>query len=342
MHFQSIQYLRAAAVIMVVFFHAAGPNIGSLGAAGVDIFFVISGFVMWVITETRETSVTNFVYHRVVRIVPLYWIFTLALAGAFMVAPQVFPTLKVTPSHLIKSLLFVPHVDPTDGQISPVLRPGWSLDYEMFFYSIFATSLILGKKFRITLILGALLLLPLLGIIFHPEAPILLTYSNPIMLEFLGGAIFGFLYLRGMPLNAIWATTLFIVGMIAFAIVGMEDPVPEHLRVLFWGVPGILLVVGLVSLEQTTGIPQIKSLELLGDASYSIYLSHTIIISATYRFANWLGVFERIRGIGVFIIATMAISILCGLVVYVALERPLLEILRRFATTNFLPKPKLQ
>jgi exopolysaccharide production protein ExoZ len=340
-HFQSIQYLRAAAVIMVVFFHAAGPSIGSLGAAGVDIFFVISGFIMWVITETRETSVTNFAYHRLVRIVPLYWIFTLALAGAFMIAPQVFSNLKVTPSHLIKSLLFVPHVDPTDGQISPVLRPGWSLDYEMFFYSIFAISLFLSKKFRITLILAALLLLPLLGIVFHPEAPILLTYSNPIMLEFLGGTVFGFLYLRGMPLNAIWATTLFIVGMIAFAIVGTADPVPEHLRVLVWGVPGILLVVGLVSLEQTTGIPQIKSLGLLGDASYSIYLSHTIIISAIDRFADWLGVLERMRGTAVFIIATIAISALCGIVVYFALERPMLERLRHFAPNASLRKLKL-
>jgi exopolysaccharide production protein ExoZ len=126
-----------------------------------------------------------------------------------------------------------------------------------------------------------------------------------------------------------------------FAIAGIADAELGYLRVVVWGVPGILLVVGFVSLEQTTGIGQIKCLGLMGDASYSIYLSHTFVISAIDRFADWLGVLERMRGTAVFIIATIAISALCGIVVYFALERPMLERLRHFAPNASLRKSKL-
>jgi exopolysaccharide production protein ExoZ len=126
-----------------------------------------------------------------------------------------------------------------------------------------------------------------------------------------------------------------------FAIAGIADAELGYLRVVVWGVPGILLVVGFVSLEQTTGIGQIKCLGLMGDASYSIYLSHTFVISAIDRFADWLGVLERMRGTAVFIIATIAISALCGIVVYFALERPMLERLRHFAPNASLRKLKL-
>ena len=142
-HLLSIQYLRAVAALMVVFHHIinAKPwlfnpleNYPSL-ATGVDIFFVISGFIMYV--AARNEAPLEFLKKRIIRIVPLYWVATLA----FVIVKTKLHIFSLTPEdwlHIAKSLAFIPHHDPTNpGKIWPYLIQGWTLNYEMFFYLIF-------------------------------------------------------------------------------------------------------------------------------------------------------------------------------------------------------------
>src|ERR1019366_2869669 len=140
-----IQYLRGIAALMVVWHHGVG-QLATLetyfpfrfGTSGVDLFFVISGFIMVVTTAGRDVTPTEFIARRFVRVVPLYWVLTLALAATALVAPSLFRSVTLTAVSLIQSLLFIPHFSPSHaGMIWPVLVPGWTLNYEMFFYVVF-------------------------------------------------------------------------------------------------------------------------------------------------------------------------------------------------------------
>src|SRR5690242_14114495 len=121
---RSIQYLRGLAALGVLAFHAAERAGGTfdLGAAGVDVFFVISGFIMWVIAAERPTTPAAFLSRRIQRIVPLYWAVTLTVAAVAVLVPGSFPRLQVSWAAVLKSLLFVPY-EGADGLIAPLIIP---------------------------------------------------------------------------------------------------------------------------------------------------------------------------------------------------------------------------
>jgi len=124
----------------VVVFHAAERTGGHFAiAAGVNVFFVISGFITWVICERRPTTPARFLRERLERIAPVYWIATgIMVAGALA---SLFPNLKLTLGPVLGSLFFIPHHSPSNGQVWSVLVQGWTLNYEIFFYMVFAGSL---------------------------------------------------------------------------------------------------------------------------------------------------------------------------------------------------------
>jgi len=128
--FVGLQYLRAYAALLVVFFHAA-VNAQSgfiVGEAGVDIFFVLSGFLMWRITN-EQTAALAFLRNRIRRIVPVYWIASLLV----FVLAELGLTSRIVADlgHLLASLFFIPYKGP--GGVYPILIVGWTLNYEMFF-----------------------------------------------------------------------------------------------------------------------------------------------------------------------------------------------------------------
>src|SRR5690606_7660569 len=125
-----IQYLRAVAALGVVVFHAAertGTHF-AIGAAGVDVFFVVSGFIMWVIANDRSPSPSAFLRGRIERIVPLYWAATSVMVAGGLAG--LFPNLRVTAWHVFASLAFIPSRSPSNGEVWPVLVQGWTLNYE--------------------------------------------------------------------------------------------------------------------------------------------------------------------------------------------------------------------
>jgi len=106
---------------------------------------------------------------------------------------------ELTPEHILASLFFVPHYNPSyPGKIFPVLVPGWTLNYEMFFYLVFAICLFLPARLRLAGLVGTLGALVAAGWIAAVSSPVAVTYTNPLLLEFLAGVLIGYCWRRGL------------------------------------------------------------------------------------------------------------------------------------------------
>jgi exopolysaccharide production protein ExoZ len=328
--YESIQVLRGVAAILVTLFHAASHAFGSdnvfrVGNAGVDIFFIISGFVMWAATARRAPTPGEFLRHRVIRVVPLYYLFTLALLFVWLALPSAFPHMAApTPGHVLLSLAFVPHVDPA-GTAFPLLAQGWTLNFEMFFYLLFALALLLPAATRLRLLAALLLALPLLGPLF-PEALLrrapALGLFNPLLVEFLGGILIARWiesdWKPGAPLA--WGAVVLGAAILTLA----PNPASDNdwARLLLFGVPAFLIVLGALGVETSAKSFSVGPAPLLlGASSYSLYLSHTIVISAAGKV---LGGANPLLAAA----ATTAAAVLAAIAVYLAAEKPLLKLLR--------------
>ncbi|OYU77534.1 MAG: acyltransferase [Alphaproteobacteria bacterium PA3] len=318
----SIQYLRAAAAIAVVVFHQFqgwAHGIFDLGKYGVDLFFVISGFIMVAMTETRETSPSDFLKDRIVRIVPLYWLatlvaFILLIFGAKMVGGS--SSIDV----LVKSFFFIPAVN-LDGGLWPILYLGWTLNYEMFFYVIFAGILLAPKQFRPFLVGAILASLVASGFFLKPDHPILKFYTDPLLIEFAAGVFLGKLF--GMSLQ----TTSFrtqIVGTILLIAVLLLGALLFP-RLVFAALAVFFLSLFLI-LERKGAIPKIPLGLALGNASYSIYLFQEFGFLLTYAVLAYVPketFSAKVTALGTGAVAT-AVAIALGWLVYKMVELPLI------------------
>lgn len=282
----SVQYLRALAAFAVAAFHTLQwARIDfDIGAAGVDVFFVISGFIMWRTTEGRAIRPLEFLRRRAIRIVPLYWTVTLGLAAAALLWPARFIDVQPTWDHVLQSLAFIQHRNPA-GLPFPVLAPGWTLNYEAVFYVIFAACLFLPEARRL-LVLTCVLLALGFGGFFHPPAYEML--ANPMILEFLAGVLWAKAMNAGASpgRGAGWA--IFVVGLAWYLTMYFTKAEWDLWRPLFWGFPALLLVIGLTSVEADGGLLDLPPARALGDASYSLYLTHPLVIGAmAVTFGVW-------------------------------------------------------
>jgi exopolysaccharide production protein ExoZ len=318
----SIQYLRGFAATAVVIFHACqrAQTDFVVGAAGVDLFFVISGFIMWVVSDARPISPQQFALRRLERIVPLYWAVTLGTAAVAVVAPVIFPNLQPTLTHVLASIFFVPHYDAS-GQIYPLIVPGWSLNYEMFFYVVFTLGLAVSAKRRLPFLIAALVAFVLAGRLIHSDNAAWQTYTSPLLLEFLTGVLLGVAYTRGARLATPVSLLLIAGGVAAFTVIQVLSLHTETWRVLQWGLPALAIVSGAVFVERTGKVPYLRLPHFIGDASYSIYLVHGFAVSAVFRLLG-AGRLPVAAEIAVCTVAGLA----AGAVAYLLVERPLLKL----------------
>ena len=323
---RSIQFLRGIAAVGVLGFHAAGRAGGSfgVGAAGVDVFFVISGFIMWVVTCRKPPTPGQFLARRAERIIPLYWLVTLVTAAAAILAPAAFPAMRPTAAHVAQSLLFVPHRDAT-GLIAPLIVPGWTLNYEIFFYLLFAATLLAPARLRVWLVSGTLAVLVALRPLGDSANALWATYTDPILLEFAGGLWLGWAWSADRLPGRGAAVLLMILGLAGLAATAVTGIDVSGARVLLWGLPAAALVTGAVSFERHGAVPRWRLLEEIGNASYSIYLVHGLAISAVLRLMRPV---VAAPPAVVFIVAILA-GLLSGLASYHGLERPLMRFMKR-------------
>lgn len=317
--YHSIQYLRAVAAIAVAVYHACQWLDGGfeVGRAGVDIFFVISGFIMWSITAGRPVRPGSFLWRRFTRVAPTYWLLTLVMAAVAIAWPAFLPNVRAGWSHVLLSMAFVTHRDPV-GLPFPVLPAGWTLNYEAEFYLLFAAGLLLKEGPRLALVTAALTAIAVLGVLVPP---LYTLGANAMMLEFAAGLWLAKLVRdRALP-GARAGGAIAAVGLVIFVLTDSAWFGDTLLRPLTWGVPSLMLVGGAVALEEAGRVPRWPWLKALGDASYSIYLCHA---PASAVVAHLLGTGRPLLFAPAAIVASIAVGLACRRWV----ERPLLGLLR--------------
>lgn len=275
MRLHALQYLRAVAALAVVYSHSVTQVEGyetylaHAGSFGVDIFFVISGFIMIYIAKPTNTF-GKFIVNRARRVIPLYWFFTFLMAAILFLLPSVFKATEYDTLALILSLGFIPHwsmVTPTEAW--PIVAPGWSLNFEMYFYFVFALSLFFAEKYRIAFITLVISTVFLLAQFFdNGESAIAHFFALSMVFEFVFGMLIALAWQRGfrLPSSISWLVLVVATGMLF-----LHLPVS---RIIEYGVPSLLIVMACLFInvkEWRFGI-------LLGDASYALYLSHIFVL----------------------------------------------------------------
>ncbi len=309
-HFRSIHYLRGFAALMVVIFHICttfeqlDPKLARTFwlESGVDIFFIISGFVMIQSTNSQTKNSFRFLLDRAVRIIPIYWILS------------IFAALTFSRSHsdmLLPSLFFFPVIDPEKGAlVSAVIPPAWTLNLEIFFYLIFAALVKLSYRNKVISVLAVFISLMVLQRLM--PSMLLGFYTQPLIFEFL----LGMLLARYHHFARGWMLPLGVL-MLCLTRTPFQFAPAHYL-------PGAFLVVaGVLALESR--LKYSVSLNKLGDASYALYLIHMMVITASYLlFGSFLSTAPE-----AFFVTTLTLSILTAILVNRTIEQPLVQYLKK-------------
>jgi exopolysaccharide production protein ExoZ len=320
----SIQCLRAIAALSVVVVHASDHaaglsgnrhfgEVGTIGAAGVDVFFVISGFIMYVTACSRPITGLHFLADRFSRIVPLYWVATFLLMAVVVAGKTPPPPL----SYLLASMALVP-VDP-----QPYLGVGWTLVYEMFFYGMLAAALMWRPR-HVAIVTFVMLLLVMAGAVSRPEWVVAKIYTGPLLLEFLAGIWLGIAWSRGT-----WISPAAGIGLIVVAAIGLagafafDVDTGPYSRLLARGLPAAIIVVGSLSLERLPGVKNRLAL-LLGAASYAIYLSHPAVLV----FIHMVCAKVRVTEPWTILVVSLAMTTAAGIAFHLLVERRLVATTR--------------
>ena len=242
-----LQIVRAVAALIVVVFHARNelnhrgfadpfPDL-TIGAFGVDLFFVVSGFIMVVASERlfgRPGAAGPFLARRVLRIAPLYWAFTAAFALIALRLGHLPGHPRASLAHIVASFLFLPALRPEDGAYFPVYSLGWTLNYEMFFYVCFALTLRLARARAVAALSAALIGLVSVGRLVALPWP-LFYWADPIVLEFMFGLWLGLAHRAGwrVPVRAGVALSLTALAGVAAYVPSIDSA--QAWRGLAWG-----------------------------------------------------------------------------------------------------------
>jgi exopolysaccharide production protein ExoZ len=352
----NIQFLRFAAALMVVFYHASahvratGVDQGFLyaaseavGFAGVDVFFVISGFIMFYTTRavTGSAPARNFLMRRLARIYSGYWPFFFLAAIIFWWAR----TAHFEESGLLASFTLWPQ--PLNRVLVDV---SWTLSYEMYFYLLFTLLVFIGVGPRRWLLATLLVFFAVTGMYrywvmgdYSPELIYSHSFayrfmSSPFLLEFIAGSLLASTVKRGTERSGWLALVLGIAG---FALAGwvnlqiyqgnIEQGYYVLPRVLLFGIPSLLIVLGLVYLEQSGRVAPRRFSLATGGASYALYLSHTLFFVITMK----LGIAAVLNGLAAWQVQLLYLVYVVLIVVfsvghYRIVEQPLHRTFKRW------------
>ena len=328
----SIQILRGLAALLVVVHHICydrslsyGGTTFEKGSIGVDIFFAISGAVMFMTAPALAPS--DFVRRRVIRIVPLYWLFTslklIVLAAGHAGARKI----PLTTGYILSTFLFIPAFDG-DGLVYPVIIAGWTLSFEVYFYLICTVALTLSPRHLLPICAAVIAGGVLIGLFAaRPSIPIAsLVLLSPITLEFIGGMLVMKLWQDGIRLP-IWGCVLLLLAAGAWLAVTPNPGTYAPARVIYWGIPALAVFGLMMSLEDRVEMVRAKPLLLLGDASYALYLSHTAVIPIVG------GVVRKIVPDTYFLASSIVllVAIAVGIATHLLVERPMVKWLATLA-----------
>ena len=282
----SIQYLRAIAAWLVVVYHVTAsvaaetgtPVTWALGAVGVDIFFVLSGFLMAMIVDRGEPVDGRFLVRRFIRIAPLYYAMTIVLVVTALAWPWLLNTVKADWRHLLTSLLFLPSGGIGGGN-QPILMLGWTLNYEMTFYLLVFAFVRWGGDRQLNGLAVFLAATVMAGRWVDDPGMVLRFYTDPVILEFALGIIVYNATFRGR--DGAQKGWLYWLALAAGVVLlwGRGGGEPQEWRFVVWGMPAALIVAGGVHVFTA----HVGWLRRLGDWSFSTYLLHVYVIQALVK-----------------------------------------------------------
>ena len=298
-----IQSLRGIAALLVILCHAQlwqGKNFPTVtlvpfqlffGEAGVDIFFVISGFIMMYVTPKSFVSWRNqasFLVRRFTRIYPTYWAIVIPIILFWFVHPEEVNRSQGNHVNVLTSILLLP------DKYSPALGVAWTLVFELFFYVV-ASFIFYGdgpKRLVATLIWFSIIAA---ATMLHPaviQNPWLHVWLSPLSLEFISGMLLAYALQRGSfsinPWIAGWVVLL-SWGTIIFSGLhhgGYTGNGESYIRIFTYGVPAVLIVWMMLQMELQNRWTWFKAIAPLGDRSYSAYLLHLPLLAAMLRVAG--------------------------------------------------------
>jgi peptidoglycan/LPS O-acetylase OafA/YrhL len=356
---RNVQALRAVAAYMVVFHHVvdswnnyAGQIYGypinlSVGTAGVDIFFLISGFIMVHTNRGGGATPAEFLGKRIARVVPLYWLLSLAAFVGFALGFKLFGRSDITLQQMLSSLFFIPTLNTRGAVTEPPLFVGWTLNYEMFFYLVFSAQLAFRSSALRALVVPAAF--GCLGVwaLLSP-GPYVMFYGSTIVWEFYIGMLLATHLPRGLSaLGAASGWAAVGAGAALLVVATLFDSGPW--RGITCGLPASLIVFGALQLERSGRRLLGDWWRRQGDASYSIYLSHPFVLQLAGKSMIATGVNLSFVGIGMGYAASFLAVSLVGTLLYRHVEAPLEKIGRRclgwarsghFASSSTLARPK--
>ena len=299
----SIQLLRFIAAYLVVMMHSSQAiairmnhtpdDFWKFGTFGVDIFFIISGFVMETISKDKVIGFKqrllfsiNFLKRRLIRIAPLYWIYTTLKILVLATLPFLAARTTFDLFHIFSSYLFIPTLAPW-GLMEPFLPVGWTLNFEMFFYLIFAISLLVS----VNRIFIALFFFVLISVMAHMANNQLLTfYSQDIIFEFLVGMTIAQCYKRKWLVESRYLAVGILAITLSYLIFCYHFEL-NFVRFLRLGIPAGLLVYSLLCLEPLIkNNPTLLKISAYGDTSYTTYLLHTFIVPSVPLLLLYFGI----------------------------------------------------
>ncbi len=342
----SLQVIRAIASILVVLVHGQLIfrqnldrdflfDIFSFGGSGVDIFFVLSGFIIFYIHKKdlgNSSKIKDFLLKRIIRIYPIYWI---VLSGKLLASVDFF-NLAIAQSKILETIkafwLF-----PQDRTLlsENFLGVSWTLSYEIFFYICFGLMIYFKPKYFLSVasfwLLGVFL--NFVNVINISENNVLLEFLfNERHLEFILGC-FAAHIIANNSVN--WKKTLVLVGLFLYTLgaINIKYDLVEISRVISIGIPTTLIIIGGVAWEISRGFKISSWLLLLGNASYSIYLIHGFVMNNVTKIAEATNTIDWVTSnnflFSLFAIFNAIVAIIGGCILYILIEKPLITFLRR-------------
>lgn len=339
-----LQILRAIAAFGVIVRHTLEMSNGSeagrfspdwvttSGAAGVDLFFVISGFIMVYVSfppGQSPDSPKRFIIKRATRIFPLYWICSAVIAA--ICAVGFLKNMPIDYYTVVNSIFILP------GE--KLVFVAWTLSYELYFYIVFAICLNFRKILPTSI---STIFLMFGGILIGREmqdSTFSDFISSPLALEFCFGIALALLFsaARKWKVPSALGPLGFLIIIVSPIFVPHPDASPA-LRVIVWGLPATLIVAAFLEIER----PQSKAggaAVLLGDSSYALYLTHVFVMMAY----GWVIKSTFVGGMSqaVFAPAIVFLCLVIGVLTYLYVERPALDFVRR-ATRRQSGRPALE
>lgn len=337
---ESIHAMRGVAALAVAvshlpaFFPAASGTLPggdglAVGKAGVDVFFVISGFVMTVATAPLAggwRSSLGFLWRRIARVVPLYWMVTLFLVALFLVDRRFGAERALDLDLVLRSLLFVPVHGP-DGGIRPIVGVGWSLDYEMYFYLCMAAVIAWVPRHRLAVLALAMVTVYLLARQWL-DPRVDWVVNAGLALEFLLGVLAALIHrhrvasLVGLALGA-------AACVAAWPVLAELHPHGAGFdRAASWGAVAFVLILAFTAAEQRRPWQRTRWLGAMGDASYALYLTHSLAFALVQRLS---GPLDGPGSLAPRMALMLALATLVSLVVHRWVEKPIVTRLQRLA-----------